>query len=387
MTPAPPSAARQAVGLTLACVVLLLVAGLGGGWIALGRVDPLLAVPGAGWAAMVGALAGRAAPSLQLVGASGLAAFAILALVQRVWAGWIDWLPTTAAAFAVAVALVLAGLLAASARGVSASRRYLTVGLMVVGAWGWQIAAFPLVARAYDPSPIGEQPRVVVVTSLPLFATSRGDLNSLLGGEVTDAPAVEALRRHFELLPAANPDPHILAEGSTLLLAHPGPLAPEALVAIDGWVRGGGRAVILADALLVAEPPYPLGDPRNPPVSTLLDPLLAHWGAAIEPATAGPRVVMDGRERLALLTAGEVMGRSGTCRQTARGLIARCRIGRGQVVIVGDADMLDPAMWSGAPDRAGAVSWRSANIAWLATQLHPQSVAQHRGLARPIWVR
>lgn len=386
MIPAPPSAAQAAAGLVLAAAVLLLVACLGGGWIALGRVDPLLAVPGAGWAAMAGALASRSSPVLRLAGTYGLGILLLLALIQWQWGGWVDWFPSLLAALAVALALVLAWMLAASLRRSAASRRYLALAAMAVAAWGWQLATTPLVAWAYDPPPIDEQPRVVVVTSLPLFATSRGDLGAILGGEVVDAPAMEALLQHFELVPVANPDPRILAEGSALLLAHPGPLAPEALVAIDAWVRGGGRAVVLADALLEAEPPYPLGDPRNPPVTTMLDPLLSHWGVDIAPARAGTRVVSDARERLMLTSAGEATVRSPACTQTAGGMVARCSIGRGQVVIIGDADMLDPAHWIHTADPLRPVSWHSANMSWLATELHPQPARQRRSLARPVWV-
>lgn len=374
------------MGLALAGAVLLLVACLGGGWVALGRVDPLLAVPGAGWAALAGALTSRASQSFRRWGGYGLAVLLMLVLVQWIWAGWVDWLPSAVAALAVAIALLPAWMLAASSRGRAASRRYPALAFMAVAAWGWQLAATPLVAWAYDPPLIDEQPRVVVVTSLPLFATSRGDLGAILGGEVADAPAMEALGQHFELLPVANPDPRILAEGSALLLAHPGPLAPEALVAIDTWVRGGGRAVVLADALLEAEPPYPLGDPRNPPVSTMLDPLLSHWGVDIAPASAGTRVVSDARQRLMLASAGEATVRSPACRQTAGGLAARCSIGRGQVVIIGDADMLDQANWTRAADPLRPVSWHSANMSWLANELRPQPARQRRSFALPVWI-
>ncbi|MBX9727885.1 MAG: hypothetical protein K2X31_03155, partial [Sphingopyxis sp.] len=66
--PANPSAARQAIGLAAWAAVLLIIAALGGGWLALGRVDPLLAVPGAGWAAMVGALVSPMRPGVRLWG-------------------------------------------------------------------------------------------------------------------------------------------------------------------------------------------------------------------------------------------------------------------------------------------------------------------------------
>ncbi len=387
MIPVPLSAARQAAGLALAGAILLLVACLGGGWIALGRVDPLLAVPGAGWAAMAGALASRSSPGLRLSGAYGLGILLLLALVQWHWGGWVDWLPSLLAALAIAAPLMPAWTMAAFVKARGGLGRYLLVGAMAAGAWVWQLVASPLVALAYDPWSTDEQPRVVVVTSLPLFAASRGDLGAVLSGDIDDAEAIIALRQHFDLLPMANPDAQGLAEGSALFLAHPGPLAPEALVAIDAWVRGGGRAVVLADALLEAEPPFPLGDSRNPPVTTMLDPLLAHWGVVIGPAREGAGIVSDANQRLIVSSAGLVSTRSSACRQVVGGVIARCRIGRGQVVIIGDADMLDPANWSGWTRPMRPVGWHSANISWLAAQLDPKSASRARTLAQPVWAR
>lgn len=387
MSAEPPSALRQAAGPALAGAVLLLIACLGGGWLALGRVDPLLTVPGAGWAAAAGALAGRGRMTMPVWGIHGLGIAACLALIQWTAAGWVDWLPTMLAAFIVAVPLVPASWMVARARDRAGAMRYLSIGLVILCAWGWQLLASPLVARAYDPAPTDERPRVVVLTSLPLFAASRGDLGAVLSGEVDDAPAIRVLRPHFDLLPAADVGSDTLRGGDALLLAHPGPLPPEVLVAIDKWVRGGGRAVVLADALLEAEPPYPLGDPRNPPVSTMLDPLLAHWGVAIGPARAGALIVNDARQRLVFSSAGDVIARSAACRSGAGGVVARCRIGQGQVVIVGDADMLDPSLWNGQADPVSRASWHSANMSWLASQLSPESAGRYRLIARPVWVR
>jgi hypothetical protein len=385
--PASPSAARQAIGLVAWVAALLIIAALGGGWLALGRVDPLLTVPGAGWAAMVGALISPMRPGMRLGGACLLSAALILTLVQWAGAGWVDWVPGLIAALVAAGLLLPAWMIAASARERAAIGRYLLFGLMALCAWGWQLAASAVVARAYDPAPMDSQPRVMVVTSLPLFAASRGDFGAVLSGDVSDAPAINTLRRHFQLVPLADVNRSSLAEGDALLLAHPGALAPEALVAIDNWVRSGGRAVVLADALLEAEPPHPLGDPRNPPVSTMLDPLLTHWGVGIAPARPGLRVAREGGQRLLFASAGDVTVRSSSCRRSAGGIVARCRIGRGQAVILGDADMLDPAHWSMAADPFRPVSWHSANMSWIASQLLPHPGRQNRSFARPVWTR
>lgn len=387
MTPAPPSAVRQAAGAIVFGSVLLVIAAVGGGWLALGRADPLFVVPGAGWAAVAGALACVGRPSARLSGGISLAVVVILALVQWAAAGWVDWLPTFVAGLVSAILLMAAWAVALFARSRSPWGRVVIFVMLAACAWGWQLAATSMVARAYTPV-FGVKPaRAAVVTSLPLFAPSRGDLAAILGGTVNDAPAITALQRYFDLVPMADVDAMALEQGDALLLAHPAALSPETLVAIDAYVRGGGQAVVLADALLDAELPYPLGDPRNPPVSTMLDPLLSHWGLAIAPARAGVRLGSDGRHRLMMSSAGEVAIRSAQCRSAAGGLVARCRIGRGQAVIVGDADLLDPSLWRSPAGATGPAGWRSANIGWLADQLQPCRAIQCTGFAQPVWMR
>ena len=130
--PASPSAARQAIGLVAWVAALLIIAALGGGWLALGRVDPLLTVPGAGWAAMVGALISPMRPGMRLGGACLLSAALILTLVQWAGAGWVDWVPGLIAALVAAGLLLPAWMIAASARERAAIGRYLLFGLMAL---------------------------------------------------------------------------------------------------------------------------------------------------------------------------------------------------------------------------------------------------------------
>jgi hypothetical protein len=381
-----PSAARQASGLALFAAALLSIAAVGGGWLALGRVDPLLAVPGIGWAAILCMTVGGWRSVLRPALILALLAATLLAAVQWLAAGWLDPLPTLFAAIACFPAATLAGLAMRHAGAQSRGVRAATLLALAVGAWTWQLAAWPLVALAYRGAAPAGQGEVLVLTSLPLFAASRGSVADLLQGKTSEAPAVTELRRHVRLVPVADVDRQQLQEAGALLLAHPAALPPATLVAIDDWVQGGGRAVVLADAMLGAEPPFPLGDPRNPPVSTLLDPLLSHWGVTIAPANAAVRVVRDGRHRLILSSAGEVLVKTARCHRTAEGLVARCRLGRGEAVIVGDADLLEPALWDGSVAK-GPVGWRSANIAWLASELTPPLPRQGGAFVHPVWVR
>lgn len=368
--------------------VLLGIAAAGGGWLALDRVDPLLAVPGIGWAVVAGALPGARGNALRFGTMAALVATLLLAAVQWAGAGWFDPLPTLLAG-------LLAGAAAAGARFVldrarQRGRKVAAAGLILLSglAWLWQLAAWPLVQMAYREAPTAHRPEVLVLTSLPLFAVNRGSIADLIDGRSFDAPAVAELQRHVRLVPTADVSAQQLAGTGTLLLAHPGALPPETLVAIDSFVRRGGHAVVLADALVEGEAPFALGDPRNPPVSTLLDPLLAHWGLAIAPARGGVQLVHDGRHRLMLISAGSIIAASGDCPGPGMAFVSRCSIARGRVTIVGDADFLDPALWSGSSGVSGPAGWQSANISWLADELRSQSSPPSgRAFARPVWTR
>ncbi len=179
---------------------------------------------------------------------------------------------------------------------------------------------------------------VAVLSSVPLGPVASGADGA--GGEL-----MEVLRRVgpvtlLDTVPEAGPD------ADRLLLLQPRHLSPEELVAIDGWVRRGGWALVLADPRLDWARPFPLGDPRNPQATSLLDPLLEHWGARLEleDPTAGRA------DDLALPSPGELRPLSSACRAVRRQRAVRCRVGRGKALVVADADWLDPGRW---PARAG----------------------------------
>ena len=122
-------------------------------------------------------------------------------------------------------------------------------------------------------------------------------------------------------------------------------MLPEDLVAVDSFVRRGGAVLIFADGLLSWPSAFPVGDSRNPPVTSLLSPLLDHWGVTLD-APAGlrqePVDILDGLMRLALFSPGRLrVAADSPCRVGLDGLVANCRIGRGRVSIIADADMLN----------------------------------------------
>lgn len=136
-----------------------------------------------------------------------------------------------------------------------------------------------------------------------------------------------------------------LSSVDRLILAQPRLLQPSEFVALDEWVRRGGRVLIFADPVLTEESRYPIGDPRRPPVDALLSPILARWGlkqsVSDQPFDVQVVQVLGGKVEIQM--AGQfhpVTGGTAQCRLSERGLLAECRIAKGRAVIFSDAAML-----------------------------------------------
>lgn len=145
-----------------------------------------------------------------------------------------------------------------------------------------------------------------------------------------------------------------------LVMAQPRPLAPQENVALDAWVRKGGRLLLFADPILTGDSRFSPGDPRRPQDIAMLSPILAHWGLRMafdeEQAPGERRVPLEGGEvpvnlpgRLALTPDAR------NCVILGDGIAARCRIGRGQVVVMADAALLEEG-GSDIPSRASDLS-------------------------------
>ena len=163
------------------------------------------------------------------------------------------------------------------------------------------------------------KPRLALVTSLPL----------LFGEEFAiEAPVNEAVKRieqSFTLVPIAIADRASLAGFSQLLMAHPRAQPAEVLVELAGWVRAGGRVVVLADPMLKWESGRMAGDRLRPPPDFADTGLLAHWGVRLGVDEAG----------------GGRLGATGSnCTVSDDGLAATCRVGRGSARIIADADFM-----------------------------------------------
>lgn len=195
-----------------------------------------------------------------------------------------------------------------------------------------------------------ERPDLLLLSDLPL-AWDEGGIAASLAGAGHPPAAVDLLARAFTIRPIAAADPAALAEARLLLMVQPR-IDAAGLVAIDAWVRGGGRALILADPDLRWPTHLPAGAPRRPPDATPLLPLLAHWGLALDADPvrgATPRMVdRDGaRWRVRPGAPGRWRRTGGSCAISAAGLVADCPLGRGRAVLLADADLLLDDLWVG----------------------------------------
>jgi hypothetical protein len=216
---------------------------------------------------------------------------------------------------------------------VSAARRRALLFLLFAALAAAELAL--AIARRERAAAPAVRPPLLLLTSLPLMFGEDFSLQS--GG----SPALKSLETRYRVVPISVTDPKELAKGRLLLMAHPRAQPAEDLVALDDWVRGGGRVLLLADPMLEWPSERPLGDPTRPPPMFMDTGLLAHWGLRLDPpAERGDRPAKLGGYDVLSASPGQLSGR---CAIGADRLVAHCRIGKGWVTVVADADLLDVA--------------------------------------------
>jgi hypothetical protein len=195
--------------------------------------------------------------------------------------------------------------------------------------------------RALPPRPPSQRSSLLLLTSLPLVF---GEQFSLQAG---GSAALTALGTRYRVFPISVSSSTELAKGRLLLMAQPAAQRPEDLVALDDWVRGGGRVLLLADPMLEWPSSRPLGDPLRAPPTFVDTGLLQHWGLRLD----APDVHGEQKQKVAgypvlTVSPGTL---AGGCRISDGGLVADCGIGKGRAIIVADADFLDaPRLGDGA---------------------------------------
>lgn len=183
------------------------------------------------------------------------------------------------------------------------------------------------------------------MSTLPLYWGEGGDVGALLRSDAEASWVRGALESRFALEPLDVLDEAALAALDRLALAQPRILTPAENVALDAWVRRGGRLLIFADPMLTRHSRYGIGDKRRPQDVVLLSPILTHWGLALsfDPEQGeGERLVEIAGSAIPVALAGVLRPLPGSpCDVEADGLLARCRIGAGRVTIFADAAVLD----------------------------------------------
>ena len=214
--------------------------------------------------------------------------------------------------------------------------------------------------QAGDPPRPQERPALGLMGTIPIYWGEVGDLGDLVGGRGAAHWARERLEARFTLEPLDDLSAEKLARLRLLLLAQPRALSPEENVALDNWVRQGGKLLLFADPMLTGHSRFPIGDRRRPQDVILLSPILDHWGLRLEfdgerpqgvtLAEAGPVTIP--LDRPGAFADGDDAGH---CTFTVRQALARCRIGQGQVTALADAALLD--LYDPDPAAAPALDW------------------------------
>lgn len=189
--------------------------------------------------------------------------------------------------------------------------------------------------KPLPPRPPNQRPTLLLLTSLPLVFGEGFSLHD------NGSPALAALETRYRVVPISVADPPELAKARLLLMAHPLAQPAEDLVALDRWVRAGGRVLLLADPMLEWPSKRPLGDMLRPPPMFMDTGLLAHWGLRLDaPDRPGLKAETLGGFEVVTDSPGALFG---GCRISPDRLVAHCDLGKGRATVVADADLLDTA--------------------------------------------
>jgi hypothetical protein len=195
--------------------------------------------------------------------------------------------------------------------------------------------------------------------TIPIFWGEEAAFGDALSGNASPHWARDRLEARFALRPLDTLSDATLRDLDFLLLAQPRALAPSENVALDAWVRAGGRVLLFADPMLTGESRFAIGDRRRPQDVILLSPILGRWGLRLEfddSQPAGP-ATLDAAVPIPVNLPGRfaLAGEAGDCTLEAANVLARCTIGEGQALVLADAAVLD--LQQPHPAASAALSW------------------------------
>ena len=195
------------------------------------------------------------------------------------------------------------------------------------------LALLPAACRA-PAADSGTKPTIYLITALPLL------FGEGFGLDMATTDVIAGLEKGATIRPVDLPSQ--VPAGAALLMAQPRALPAEELVALDRWVRAGGKLALLADPLLEWPSERPLGDRLRPPVQYADTGLLQHWGLRLDaPDQRGLVRAQDKAGTLTAISPGRLVKTGGSCAVTTDGIVATCALGKGRVTIIADADWID----------------------------------------------
>lgn len=187
----------------------------------------------------------------------------------------------------------------------------------------------------FPPRPKAARPQLLMLTSLPILFPDRVTLDS------RPEPVLAALESRYRLLPISVADRASLDAHRLIMMAQPQAQPAEDLVALDAWVREGGRVLLLADPALEWPSSRPLGSVLRPPAAFPDTGLLAHWGLRLDaPNGLGPKTVEAGQATIETASPGALVAMAGNC-SVEGGFVAHCLIGKGEATVIADADFIN----------------------------------------------
>lgn len=216
--------------------------------------------------------------------------------------------------------------------------------------------------RAEQSPPPADPPQralLGLMGTVPIYWGEEAAFGGALSGQADAHWARAQLEGSYELHPLDTLTDESLAGLEFLLLAQPRALAPAENVALDAWVRGGGRLLLFADPMLTGESRFAIGDRRRPQDVILLSPILARWGLQLQFDEEQPAgfALLDAGVPIPVNLAGHFAEATGEadCSLEAGGVLARCTIGQGQAIVLADAATLD--LYDPHPAAPAALAW------------------------------
>ena len=244
-------------------------------------------------------------------------------------------------------------------------RPKLAIFLLVLAVVGGLVLAVLGVRGVKNTLPPGPGETVGLVTSLPIYWPDGAELTDLTQGDHRTPWTREALEMDYALRPLdalsvsaddEEPLPGLempqdmvrdISELDRLAIIQPRGISAEDNVALDEWVKGGGRLLMVLDPMLTGHYETPVFDPRHPVGSALIPPVVERWGLEMQFDDTQPmelRVLEARYGVLPAVMAGELKLLSGGARQCeldADGVIAHCKIGKGRVTLIADAALFE----------------------------------------------